>query len=325
MKKILAALFAVFLTVPAMAADLTSYPSAGGYKDGASSGSWTGIYAGINAGYGWDPSISFRDAVTLSNATVLSNLNTGLAPSGWSGGAGIGYNYQSGTGFVFGVETDIQGANISDSGTVRQTESLTPNGAIAVPSASGSYANATGATDTAIITTPSGCGTSCGSYTIGTATTNLVAGVNTVTLAPSSTINWSGVQQGTTLTATASQTGGSSRSNVDWFGTARVRAGFLLGSNVLAYGTGGLAYGGISNRATTDMVNLSNDTVRLGWTAGAGLEWKVDGHWSLKGEYLYVDLMSNSLSGSNATAAASSAGASNNAFNLVRVGVNYRF
>ena len=36
-------------------------------------------------------------------------------------------------------------------------------------------------------------------------------------------------------------------------------------------------------------VNVSDDT-NVGWTAGAGVEFAVNNQWSLKAEYLYVDL-----------------------------------
>jgi len=34
----------------------------------------------------------------------------------------------------------------------------------------------------------------------------------------------------------------------------------------------------------------SSDTTRAGWTLGGGLEWKFAPQWSVKAEYLYVDL-----------------------------------
>ena len=37
--------------------------------------------------------------------------------------------------------------------------------------------------------------------------------------------------------------------------------------------------------------NTSSITqTRVGWTAGGGVEWKFDPRWSVKAEYLYVDL-----------------------------------
>ena len=70
--------------------------------------SWTGFYAGVNAGY------SFNDnkASTVGTAgfiglggAVPTSLRTGK--DGFIGGAQIGYNYQMGS-VVLGVETDLQ-------------------------------------------------------------------------------------------------------------------------------------------------------------------------------------------------------------------------
>ena len=71
---------------------------------------WTGFYAGINGGYGWgggSNTISYFDGTDQSARAQ---------PQGGFGGGQIGYNYQTGS-FVFGVETDFQGAGISDSVT----------------------------------------------------------------------------------------------------------------------------------------------------------------------------------------------------------------
>ena len=70
---------------------------------------WTGFYAGINGGYGWGGggnTISYYDG----------DQSGRVQPQGGFGGGQIGFNYQTGS-FVFGVETDFQGAGISDSVT----------------------------------------------------------------------------------------------------------------------------------------------------------------------------------------------------------------
>ena len=58
---------------------------------------WSGLYAGVNGGYGW------------------SNRDDNLDPAGGFGGGQIGFNLQRGP-VVVGVEADLQGAGISDSG-----------------------------------------------------------------------------------------------------------------------------------------------------------------------------------------------------------------
>ena len=70
---------------------------------------WTGLYAGVNAGY------AFR---TGSNGYVDPTYGTvtgGNRSGGFAGGGQIGYNYQftPGSGFVLGFETDIQGASFA--------------------------------------------------------------------------------------------------------------------------------------------------------------------------------------------------------------------
>lgn len=97
-----------------------------------------------------------------------------------------------------------------------------------------------------------------------------------------------------------------------WFGTVRGRAGFSF-SNVLVFGTAGLAYGELR----ADTYGLSESHVTPGWTAGAGIEVGFTPHWSAKAEWLYLDLADHNFSVT---------GASNGlAADLLRMGVNYHF
>jgi outer membrane immunogenic protein len=78
---------------------------------------WTGFYAGVNVGWGWnddDKTIILRDGAAFSPCSVpqTSSCGTSIFPSGWFGGGQFGYNWQTGP-WVIGVETDIQGADIS--------------------------------------------------------------------------------------------------------------------------------------------------------------------------------------------------------------------
>ncbi|WP_166301964.1 outer membrane protein [Bradyrhizobium sp. 2S1] len=88
-------------------------------------------------------------------------------------------------------------------------------------------------------------------------------------------------------------------SKIDWFGTVRSRIGFVPAERLLIYATGGLAYGEVKTNITNSEVfstGLSrlwlgnNSDIRVGWTAGGGLEYAFPGNWTLRGEYLYVDL-----------------------------------
>jgi len=104
-------------------------------------------------------------------------------------------------------------------------------------------------------------------------------------------------------------------------GTVRARMGYAF-DRTLVYVTGGAAVGnfqtGLNPPATFDA------TVKLGWAAGAGLEYAVSESWSAKAEYLFVDL--GTASCSSAANCGSAAGASVTLTqNLVRGGFNYRF
>jgi outer membrane immunogenic protein len=84
-----------------------------------------------------------------------------------------------------------------------------------------------------------------------------------------------------------------------WFGTVRGRLGYSVGST-LFYATGGYAYGSIKtsmylqSQGGTGTTQFSS--TKGGWTAGAGIEtpFTVLGlfgpNWTMKTEYLYVDL-----------------------------------
>ena len=86
------------------------------------------------------------------------------------------------------------------------------------------------------------------------------------------------------------------------FGTVRARAGYLVTPTLLAYVTGGFAYGQTHVGATLFSVDTSGlfpgrgagatsyGSVHGGWTAGAGVEWMFWPQWSAKLEYLYYDL-----------------------------------
>jgi len=104
-----------------------------------------------------------------------------------------------------------------------------------------------------------------------------------------------------------------------WLATVRGRGGYAW-DRWLAFATGGAAFGNIQANATGTPVESAN---RAGWTVGGGAEYAFAGQWSLKGEYLYVDLGSF-----NCTAVGCSIPAPTNVnhrFNVVRAGINHRF
>lgn len=129
--------------------------------------------------------------------------------------------------------------------------------------------------------------------------------------------------------------------SLDWFGTVRGRLGFLASPNLLLYGTGGLAYGQVRSTSSAtfpppgqgDTYAGSTSTTRVGWTAGAGAEWLMSGGWSVKAEYLYLDLGHTDYTDACVSPAAVCGVAVPPVFqtsvttreHIARVGVNYHF
>lgn len=136
---------------------------------------------------------------------------------------------------------------------------------------------------------------------------------------------------------------------LEWFGTVRGRVGPTVTPTILAYVTGGLAYGEVRATNTVTGTNLvgaqgvntpptlvgvlassTNSSTRVGWTVGVGVEGVVSGNWTAKLEYLYVDL--GNVSGSFVTPIIAPSGSfvtssysSHITDNILRVGFNYRW
>lgn len=124
--------------------------------------------------------------------------------------------------------------------------------------------------------------------------------------------------------------------SADWLATIRGRIGFLATPHWLIYATGGAAIADVKgNFSFADTFGSTESAAirdtRVGWTAGVGGEYAVGNGWSLKAEYLHVDLGRTSVRSTNLD---NSLGAIlPQAFthsvdlksNIVRVGVNYKF
>src|ERR1700724_478926 len=118
-RTLLASVGAIALTGAALAADLPSRAPPPVYLPPPPVFTWTGFYAGLNAGYTFGGSNSVdvetmsgvatseqlaADAVAASAPDVLSLRN-----SGFIGGGQVGYNLQFANSWLAGIEADIQG------------------------------------------------------------------------------------------------------------------------------------------------------------------------------------------------------------------------
>lgn len=77
---------------------------------------WSGFYAGVMGGYGWQDKFTFQSA-----AVPDTHVRGGF------GGGQIGYNWQFGGPWVFGIEVDAAGAGIQyyfENGTGTEIRSL---------------------------------------------------------------------------------------------------------------------------------------------------------------------------------------------------------
>ncbi len=173
-----------------------------------------------------------------------------------------------------------------------------------------------------------------------TATTVVPTGL-TVTIPPA--VTPTSIDVTTTMSASKS---------LDYLGTVRGRIGHLFTPALLVYGTGGLAYGGVSLNVSgvqsinplpggpppsQQLVGFGGGTfsdTRVGWTAGVGAEWRFGPKWSAKIEYLHYDLGSFqtnvgttselAITGVTAWINATSARARFDG-DIVRLGLNYLF
>jgi outer membrane immunogenic protein len=128
---------------------------------------------------------------------------------------------------------------------------------------------------------------------------------------------------------------------LDYFGTLRGRLGWANNA-LLLYVTGGAAWGHVKTTFSNSDIGVSGaggaltpaqvsalqaggyastSDIRWGYTVGGGLEWMFARNWSVKAEYLYIDLLGTdtlAITGGVATAGDMSV-------NIARVGVNYFF
>ena len=126
-------------------------------------------------------------------------------------------------------------------------------------------------------------------------------------------LGWSGIKG----SASPALCGGTCTTSSTWLGTARGRIGYAW-ERLMPYVTAGGAFGSVK---ISDGFGAAS-TTRFGWTAGLGLEYAAIDRWTVKLEYIYVDLgkatCDAACSGANPFEAAFKAG-------ILRAGVNFRF
>lgn len=252
---------------------------------------WTGFYVGANIGEGWSSNWGGTADPLPSPAVVgISPLSFSNKASGIIGGGQIGYNWQFTRNWLVGLETDFQGAHL----------------------------RAGDSTISPLLASPS--------------------------------------------TGFVSNSGAVMSSRVDWFGTVRGRLGLTF-DRWLVYGTAGFAYAKKKSCANSEfpanpdptpssadgllpfpfcarimiagafdpILPASTSRIATGWNAGGGVEYALPstwGNWSVRAEYLFVDLGGESVTAFDVTQ--SSPVALRYTWNrlgiqIARFGLNYRF
>jgi len=111
--------------------------------------------------------------------------------------------------------------------------------------------------------------------------------------------------------------------SIDYFGTVRGRLGYAFGS-ALIYATGGFAYANVDTKVSisSGFNSLNSNQLETGWVVGGGVEYLFAPNWSAKVEYQYIDLGSQTISGTATDTFVERMPVDNN-FSTVRAGINY--
>lgn len=132
--------------------------------------------------------------------------------------------------------------------------------------------------------------------------------------------NYSDLAQVLSYRATGTAT---ANEQLEYLASLRARAGYAMGPWT-PYVTGGIAWAS-TRFSRTDLTTGNQDAtpgnVRVGWTVGAGIDYRLDARWSTRLEYLYSDL---GLVGFP-FASAPSRYDSQYALHQFRIGLNYAF
>src|SRR3954452_22729112 len=334
---------------------------------------WTGFYVGVNAGAAFrdnnrdntcTDSFGFGFGDCFGGSGLSVQTNAGLAPvvpltgvtalgfgsserrddAVFAGGGQIGYNYQftPGSGWVIGIEADIQGLANN-----RRDDDVFALGGF------GGFNGIFTAAPVAPIAPGSGIANPTG---VGNGALGNVALFSSGPLGRSlatSRLDWFATVRGRLGYAWDRlfiyATGGvafTDRDNGDDFGGFGSFGGFGIPSGASLVGTGfyaspASAFAGNLVVPTNRFLLNDSSNNNVGWTVGGGVEWAFAPNWTAKIEGLYVafdrDRLNNNFLGGEVvgvsnTGAAVTAGQlgfenrrNRDDFGVVRVGVNYKF
>lgn len=110
------------------------------------------------------------------------------------------------------------------------------------------------------------------------------------------------------------------QNSLNWFGTVRGRLGYAFGPALL-YGTGGFAWGEVESKGHVGAAGFDVSETQTGYVLGAGLEYKVNPAWSVKGEYQFISLDANNFNGAGPLNG--SIYSNRSEIDTVRFGLNY--
>ena len=92
------------------------------------------------------------------------------------------------------------------------------------------------------------------------------------------------------------------QNSLNWFGTVRGRVGYAIGPTLI-YATGGFAYGEVESKGNALGLLYDVSETQTGYAVGGGVEYKFNPAWSIKGEYLFIDLDASNLNGAGPSTA----------------------
>ncbi|MCP3393696.1 outer membrane beta-barrel protein [Bradyrhizobium sp. CCGB12] len=285
----LAAIFFVASVIPAFAADV---PAKTPSSIAAPVASWTGFYAGLNAGYGWSDATSSNVAVDPASALLFAvvlppgSFDTRFAQEGAMAGGQAGVNWQLSDRFVAGIEADIQWSDIHGS-DIRSAATAIPNLQFTSNTTRNLEWFGTVRARLGFLATPDLLLYGTGGLAYGQTNTSASIG-----LTPPPGINVA--------------TGFSDPSGNFTFACSN------------APGSPPNCYSG-SSRQTS-----------VGWSAGLGGEWRFADRWTAKLEWLHIDLPGNSVtlvspSPPSSPGVMTKYNFVHQGYDFVRVGLNYQF